>query len=122
MPGIKETVTFNYGKQSEAINHCLDKLIFATIKYTKLPNCLNSVITIVENGNNNNLSQEQVNMAINVFIDNPWIMDLFSTDDGVCSLVDVNDEMEIYFVVSINNADISNEYKENLYILFGIEE
>lgn len=122
MPGIKETVTFNYGKQSEPINYCLDKLIFATIKYTKLPNCLNSIITIVENGNNNNLSQEQVDEAVNVLIENSWIMDLFITKNGICSLVDVNDEMEIYFVISINNANISNEFKANLYTLFGIEE
>ena len=122
MPGIKETITFNYGKPSEPINCCLDNLTFATIKYTKLENCLHNVITVVENGSNSNLTQEQVDSAINVFIDNPWIMDLFSTNDGVCSLVNVNDDSEIYFVIAINNADISNEYKENLYTLFGIEE
>lgn len=112
------------GEASSAITEFLKDLDVSKLDFGAIGGAMEGMANYMESQESSEggktLTQEDVNNIVNGFAKNTFILDMFKDGDDFPQMIEVAEEHQAMFKTAINNTNLSQEYKDLLYKLFGL--
>jgi hypothetical protein len=124
LSAVKEMFANESGEVPPELSTVIDNIDIDNVKLDSAGEAINGIAVYIEKTNIETesaepVTQDEVDSIINGLVDNIFVLDMLPNDDN-SAILDVSDEDKVMFENAINKTSISDEDKNNLKVLFGI--
>lgn len=125
LDGVKEMATNEAGELPPEIENAINNLNVDDLKLASAGSAMNGIATYIEKTNdqfenNEPVTQEEIDSIVNGIADNTFLLDVVASQGEATKIVDVDEENRAKFDTAVSNANLSEENKETLRKMFGL--
>lgn len=123
---VKNMFADEEGNVPEDVSALIDNINIDDLKLDSVGEAINGIATYIEKtfdeiGNNEPVTQEDIDSIVNGLADNVFILDIL-TEESPTTIIEVPETDREMFEASINNSSLSDEYKDKLNKMLGLSE